>query len=147
MYDFSEVAIAAQRVQSLAWQEDHLIDWAGRHVIFHSNGTSERVYTSYGRCFDSAAVSPSGECAVIYERLGTKGLIIRNGQLLREINRSYYCSDVYEYPVALFALPDGREVIAHCPDEYCKIEIEELISGKRLTQRANKPQDFFHSRN
>jgi hypothetical protein len=60
MFAFSEVAIPAQRVQSLAWQGEHLIDWAGGHVVYSWNRTSERAYTSYGRRFDSVAVSPSG---------------------------------------------------------------------------------------
>src|SRR6185503_17379291 len=41
---------------------------------------------------------------------------------------------------------DGRPVIAHCPQEYNKIEIEEIESGKTLTMREGKAADFFHSR-
>jgi hypothetical protein len=45
-----------------------------------------------------------------------------------------------------FALRDGREVIAHCPDHYNIIEIEEIESGNRLTSRTGEAADFFHSR-
>ncbi len=102
------------------------------------------VFYAYG--FDASVSSPSGTYSVVYERLGTKGLVLKRGKILREINRSYYHASVYEYPVTLFSLPDGRECIAHCPDEYCKIEVEELETGKRLTQRDNEPRDYFHSR-
>jgi len=46
----------------------------------------------------------------------------------------------------LFRLPDGTQALAHCPDEYNKIEIEELASGQRLTTRTGEALDFFHSR-
>src|SRR5204862_1840925 len=50
------------------------------------------------------------------------------------------------YPVALFTLPDGTQGLAHCPEEYNKLEIEELASGRRLTTRTGEAVDFFHSR-
>ena len=37
-------------------------------------------------------------------------------------------------------------MIAHCPDEYNRIEIEEVESGRRLTARDSDSADFFHSR-
>jgi hypothetical protein len=43
-------------------------------------------------------------------------------------------------------LPDGREVIAHCPDEYNIIQIDTLDKGTRVTRRRGKAQDYFHSR-
>jgi hypothetical protein len=54
-------------------------------------------------------MSPSGEFAVIYTRLGTKGLVLHRGKIIREINRSFYHADVYEYPIGLAALKNGRE--------------------------------------
>lgn len=48
--------------------------------------------------------------------------------------------------MAVSRLADGRAVIAHCPDEYCKIEPEEVETGRRLTEREGEPADFFHSR-
>jgi hypothetical protein len=84
---------------------------------------------------------------VVYERLGTKALLLDHGKLLRELNRSYYCASSYEYPIHLFRLPDERTVIAHCPDDYNRIEIEDAATGRRLTESARrKPDDVFHSR-
>src|SRR5262249_11119680 len=60
--------------------------------------------------------------------------------------RSYYFANAYEYPVAVFTLPDGSQALVHCPDSYNKLEIEELESGRRLTTRDGKSIDFFHSR-
>jgi hypothetical protein len=96
--------------------------------------------------FDRAAVSPDGTYSVVYEALGTKGLILRGSKLIREINRSYYHAHVYEYPLVILHLVDGRVAIAHCPDAYNKIEIEEIESGQRLTTREGETADFFHSR-
>ena len=101
----------------------------------------------WGYRFDAAVQSPSGRVAVIYERFGTKGLVLDRGNCIREINRSFYHADVYQYPIALFNHPDGRELIAHCPNEYNQIEIEEALTGVNLTfSPARKPDDFFHSR-
>ncbi len=138
--------------RSLMWHGDTLIDRAGGGT-FGLDGKIGRTInefghtvSGYGYRFNSAVSSPSGRYAVIYERRGTKGIILRDGEFLREINRSYYHSDVYDFPVLLITLPDGREVIVHCPEAYCELQIEELETGHRLTERRNKPQDFFYSR-
>ena len=96
--------------------------------------------------FNRAVVSNDGNYSVIYEALGTKGLVLRGNKPVREINRSFYHAHVYEYPFAIIHLPDGRTAIAHCPDAYNKIEIEEIESGQRLTAREGDAADFFHSR-
>ncbi len=120
------------KVKSLCWQGDRLIDWAGGGIAYDLEGKVYGSIVRYAYRFDAAVVSPSGEYAVIYERLGTKGLVLKQGKPIREINRSFYHADAYEYPIVLFKLPDGREVIAHCPDHYNQLEIEELENGKRL---------------
>ncbi|MBV9927311.1 MAG: hypothetical protein JOZ96_20000 [Acidobacteria bacterium] len=134
------------RVKSLCWHGDELVDWVGGAKRYRLDGTFVEPRISWGYRFDRAVALPDCEYVVIYESLGTKGLLIRNGRLLRELNRSFYHAEAYEYPVALSRLADGRAVIAHCPEEYCKIEIEEVETGRRLTARENKPADFFHSR-
>ena len=40
-----------------------------------------------------------------------------------------YQAHEYEYPIALYYLPDGRPAILHCPDEYCQMEIELIETG------------------
>jgi len=133
-------------LKSLCWCGDELVDWATGGTRYQLDGTVVRSRFYWGYPFDRAIVSPNGEYAVVYEVLGTKGLVFQGRKLIREINRSYYHADVYEYPIAVFQLPDGQTGIIHCPDEYNRIEIEEIVSGKRLTKREGKSADFFHSR-
>lgn len=147
MSQYRTLVIRAHGVRSLCWQGDTLVDWVagGTRYLLDGTGVPQRV--NYAYWFDHAVVSPSGRYAAILERLGTKGLLLDQGKIIREINRSFYHAHVYEFPIALFALPDGAEVMAHCPDEYNRIEIEEIATGKRLTEsRTRDPADFFHSR-
>lgn len=73
--------------------------------------------------------------------------MLRDGEAVREINRSYYHADVYEYPIAPFRLASGREVLAHCPESYCQLDIEDVATGEVLTRSSTrKPADIFHSR-
>ncbi len=91
--------------------------------------------------------SPSSNFAVLYERLGTKGLVLKRGKIVREIDRSFYHANDYEYPITLFQLPDGREVLAHCPDSYNQLDLEDIETGQRLTEAPErKPADYFFSR-
>jgi hypothetical protein len=147
MPEFREYHIAAQNVRSLCWHNQHLIDWVGGGAAYYLDGSTQprRVYYSYR--FDAAIVSPSGEFAVIYERLGTKGLVLHRGEILREINRSFYHAHVYEYPVTFIRLEEGRELLVHCPEDYCQIDIEDVRNGECLTSSdSRKPDDMFHSR-
>jgi hypothetical protein len=71
---------------------------------------------------------------------------LHRGSIIREINRSFYYADTYEYPVTLFRLENGQEVMAHCPDHYRQLEIEDLATGERLTSLdTRKPSDYFFS--
>jgi hypothetical protein len=147
MIKVNEVHIPAKEIQSLVWDGDCLVDWAAGGRRYFLDGSSEEAYVQYGHLFDAAAVSPSGDYVVIYTRLGTNGLILFRGKVIREIHRSYYHADAYEYPIALLRLPNGREAIVHCPDEYCRLDIDDLETGARLTMSGDrKPADFFHSR-
>jgi len=148
MKEISRTIIPIQHghnVRTLCWHGDDLIDWFGI-VRFKLDGTSSGPSVNYAYRFDHAVSSPNGKYVVLYEQRGTKGLILRAGKILREINRSFYHANVYEYPVVLFTLPDGPDVIAHCPEHYNVIEIEEVESGNRLTARTGEAADFFHSR-
>jgi hypothetical protein len=143
----TDLPTAGRRVRSLVWRGDELVDWvAGGHAYLLDGARRDR-HVSYSYRFDAATTSPSGRYAVIYERLGTKGLLLRDGDIVRELNRSFYHADVYEYPVCLLALPDGRDVIAHCPDSYCDVVIEDAETGARLTvPDTGDKRSFFHSR-
>jgi hypothetical protein len=131
---------------SLCWRGDTLVDWTSGGIQYALDGSASDPHVRYGYRFDGAVSSPDGQYAVLYEVLGTKGVVLRNGQVLREISRSYYHADVYEYPIALLTLPRGRTVLAHCPEEYCRLEFEDIETGTRLTQRESSSPDVFHSR-
>jgi hypothetical protein len=133
-----EWTISAQNVKSLCWQGDALVDWVAGGNFYFLDGTTRPRHVGYSYRFDAAVVSPSGTYAVIYEKLGTKGLILKNGNILREINRSFYYAHAYEYPITLFQLPDGREVIAHCREEFCRLDIDDLETGKPLTDSQER---------
>jgi hypothetical protein len=147
MIEIKEIRVPARNVRSLVWRGDILVDWVGggRQFTFGGEVGDARVFYAYG--FDAAVESPSGDLSVIYTRLGTKGLVLRRGQVLREINRSYYFADSYEYPIALVRLQTGSEAVIHCPDHYNQLEIDDLATGERLTGSiSRKPSDCFHSR-
>src|SRR5260221_381046 len=126
MDGIQEWEIEAQNVRSLCWQGDALIDWVDGGSAYYLDGTTKPSNVAFRYRFDAAVASPSGTFAVIYERRGTKGLVLKNGIAIREINRSFYYADAYEYPVALFRRSNGQEVIAHCPERFCRIDIDEL---------------------
>lgn len=133
---------------SLVWHGDALIDWVNAGTAFDAEGTQARIGKYHiGFNFDQAIVSDSFAYVLLYERLGTKGLILKKGEIIREINRSYYQSDVYAYPAAFTTLETGQEILIHCPNEYRQIEIEEIETGRRLTESSNREtDDIFHSR-
>lgn len=144
---FTQYSFRATDIHSLCWRNDQLVDWVGGGREFAADGTEQPARVSWGYRFDAATASPDGRFAVIYERLGTKGLLLRDGKIVRELNRSYYHAEAYEYPIALFNDQNGRVLLAHCPGDYCRLELEEAETGRPLTASADrKPQDFFHSR-
>lgn len=139
---------ATNHISTLCWTNDILIDWVNSGRQFFADGQikeMERYLINFS--FDSVITSDDGIYAVIYKKLGTKGLLLKNGEILREINRSYYQAEVYEYPVAFAKLNDGRHILIHCPDGYCRLDFEEVETGLRLTNHSDRePSDFFHSR-
>jgi hypothetical protein len=144
---FRQSTFNATGIRSLCWRGDELVDWVGGGRAFTADGTERPAKVNYGYRFDAATASPDGRLVVIHERLGTKGLLLHDGRIVRELDRSFNHADAYEYPVALFNDPDGRVLLAHCPGNYCRIELEEAATGRPLTASADrKPSDFFHSR-
>jgi hypothetical protein len=147
MTPFRQYSFPATGIRSLCWRGDDVIDWVGGGRALALDGTEQRASVCYAYRFDAATASRDGRFAVIYERLGTKGLVLKDGNILREIDRSFYHADDYEYPVALFCEPGGRLLLAHCPRSYCSVELEEAETGRQLTASAERrPSDFFHSR-
>ncbi|MFB9995154.1 hypothetical protein ACFFLM_24710 [Deinococcus oregonensis] len=140
------IDLTAPPPHSLVWQGDRLVDWASGGTRYHLDGTFHSSITPPWASFDAALSTLDGTYVVIYERLGTQGLLLRDGQILRELHRGDNHADAYEYPVALTRLADGRAIVAHCPDEYNILEFEDAMTGERLTSRVGPRSDFFHSR-
>ena len=127
MPECREYRIAATDVKSLCWLDRRLVDWVGGGRVYSLDAGVQRTkHGDFAYRFDSALISPSCRFAVIYERLGTKGVLLEHGQIVREINRPYYYAHAYEYPVAFVRLGDGRELLAHCPDRYHRIDMEDI---------------------
>lgn len=142
----SRLAIPGTDVGSLTWCGDMLVDWVRGGRVFYLDGRCEDPHVAWGFPFDAACATTNGRFAVVYQRLGTKALLLREGKILRELNRSYYCAHAYEHPVCIWQAPDGRTLVAHCPEAYRQIDIDDAETGIRLTKGARSPQDFFHSR-
>jgi len=86
-----------------------------------------------------------GDFAVVYPERGTSARVFEGGEPLREIPRAEYHAEDYDYPVAIGSV-DGRDVLVHCPEEYNRLEIDDLRTGERLTAGERTPEDCFHSR-
>ena len=143
----SEICIEGDNVRSLAWDGDCLVDWVGGGQRYGIDGSivKRRVYYAYE--FDASIISSSGEYAAIFTSTGTKGLLLCNGEIVRQLNRDYYFANAYTYPIAFARLSDGRDVLVHCPDRYCQIEIEDVETGECLTKTDKRDSlDIFHSR-
>lgn len=131
---------------TLAWQGDSLVDVVGGEASVGLDATTVPGSVSWSYPFDRALVSAVSGTRIIYQATGTKALVARSRKTVRELNRSYYHANAYEYPVAMGRLDDGREVIAHCPDGYNRIAIEVLATGERLASASEAAVDLFHSR-
>ena len=142
-----EITIVARNIQSLVWEDNTLVDWAAGGIRYGLDGSITPRAVYYPFAFDAAVSLANGKCAVIYQKFGTKGLLLRHGEIVREINRSYYFAGSFEYPVAVGKGLNRRVLLAHCPDAYNRLEIEDFMTGERLSASLKrKPSDFFHSR-
>lgn len=137
---------ATGTVRSLVWDGDDLVDRTDGGRRWTSDGVEHPSRRRYAYPFDRAVVSPSSRYTVAYTERGTKALLLDGERIVRELNRSYYHAKDFDYPVALGALSDGREVLAHCPEAYDVIEVEDVATGERLTHGERTPADVFHSR-
>jgi len=139
--------IKTYSLRTLDWFEDKLVDWNSAGTQYALNGETKKLQKyHFGFVCDGSITSENGEYALIYQKLGTKGLLLKNGELLREINRSYYQSSVYEFPAA-FLNHDNRTYLVHCPVKYCQLDIEDVETGEIITNiPERKPEDVFHSR-
>lgn len=139
--------LKAPALRTLDWFEDKLVDWNSAGTQYNWDGSSQKLQKyHFGFVCDGSITSENGEYALIYQKRGTKGLLLKNGEVLREINRSYYQSDVYEFPAAFLNYQD-RTYLIHCPNQYCQLDIEDVETGEIFTNIPERnPHDVFHSR-
>lgn len=139
-------SIQTNSLKTICWVNNSIVDWASAGMQYTLDGKARQLceYT-YG-FGDTAITSADGQYAFIYQKLRTKGLLLKNGKLLREINRSYYCANVYEYPAA-FVTFEHKTYLIHCPLKYCRLDFEDVETGQIITDTEDRnPSDFFHSR-
>lgn len=137
--------ISDSPAQTLCWTEKGLVDLVGG-LRCGPEGKAGTTNIRLAYPFDTAIPIPDGQGTVLYERLGTKGILLRENRVQREFNRSYYHADRYDFPICTGRATDGRQILVHCPQEYNRLEIEDLLTGEHLTSRRTESPDFFHSR-
>jgi len=138
--------IPTNYLKTICWLNSTIIDWASAGKQYTLDGKTDQLGENSFDFGDSAITSADGQYAFIFQKLGTKGRLLKNGALLREINRSSYYADVYEYPAA-FVTFNGKTFLIHCPFEYCRLDFEEVETGQIITNNEGRnPGDFFHSR-
>lgn len=136
--------IATDYLKTICWYNNAIVDWAAGGKLYLAD--QKQLGEEYYRFGDAAIISANGQYAFIYKRLGTKGLLLKDGKLIREINRSYYCSEAYEYPAAFIDFK-GKTYLVHCPLEYCRLDVEDVETGALITDvPGREPLDVFHSR-
>jgi hypothetical protein len=147
MVNFKRYDIDVKYLRSLAWQGDAVVDFIHGGIKYFRDGSNEEapMLLIYAYPFDSVEVA--GKSAVLYEKYGTKAILLRaqDLHLVRELNRSYYHAKDYAFPIVPFQLPDGRDAIIHCPQDYCSLDVELAESGEILTKRDYQSRDYFHS--
>lgn len=132
---------------TLNWHGNHLIDWVQAGNCYSLEGDNKQLAKyHFTYRFNRSIVSNCGQYVLLFERLATKALLLKNGEELREINRSYYCADAYEFPAAFIDF-GGKTYLAHCPKSYCRIDFEDVETGELVTDiPGREAEDFFHSR-
>lgn len=138
--------ITANYLKTISWYGDAIIDWASGGNQYFLNGEILESHTYFPFSFDAAMTSANRTYAFIYQKLGTKGLLLKNGELLREINRPYYSANTHEFPCA-FAEIESVTYLIHCPVAYNQLDFENVETGELVTNTADRmPKDIFHSR-
>lgn len=139
--------LKADSLGTVSWFDNTIVDWSSAGTQYHIDGRVQQLQKyHFWLKFDGAINSVDGKYAFIYQKLGTKGLLLKDGELFREINRPYYFSNAYEYPAA-FATLNGITYLIHCPVEYCQLDFENVETGEIVTNIPGRnPDDVFYSR-
>jgi hypothetical protein len=132
--------------RTIAWLGPGLMDWVQNWCYDLAEPRDPQITRSFGFDFDRAIASADGRYAFVYKARGTKGILLKEGEELREINRSYYHAGTYEYPAA-FVTVDDVTYLVHCPLNYCQLDFENVETGELVTNiPGREPSDMFHSR-
>lgn len=134
-------ALAAKRVafKSLVWDGDSVVDLIGGFPggsRVQIDGTVGRVGRHLPYRFDGCRhlrLDDGRTWTVVFEANGTKALLLHNDELVREIDRSYYCAHTAHFPIAL-GLRHGRPLLAHV-SEYDELHLYDLVQDQLLTRR------------
>lgn len=139
--------IKTNYLQTIDWFNGDIIDWVSAGKIYSNDGQLTHIAKyHYPFGFDASITSSDGKYAFIYKRLGTKGILLKNGEIIREINRTYYYAETYEFPAAFFTC-DNETYLVHCPIDYCRLDFENVETGEIVSNiPGRKPSDIFHSR-
>ena len=146
--EFQRIELPTGPVQSLVWQGDTLVDLIAGGTRWGLDGSVEQDALAVPPGYTDAVVSPNGRHVAVYEKIGTRGLLFTDGQPVAELQRDAYRAEVFPFPICLWTHPvNGHTLMAHCPEDYRRIEIDDLDLGTRLTRADDRqPADFFHSR-
>jgi hypothetical protein len=146
MPEFRELEIAFPAPATLVWDRDELVDvTTGQRASLDGSASRRTLNTAYS--FDRAIGVRDADAfwAIAYKNRGTKAVLMKNGLVHRELNRSYYFAEAYDYPIAIAENPSRHPVVVHCPQEFNLLEIEDAESGENL-HRVKSPHMEFHSR-
>ena len=139
--------IKTNYLQTIDWHNGSIIDWVSAGQQYSLDGQQKQIAKyHYAFSFDGSITSQDGQYVFIYKRLGTKGLLLKNGEILREINRPYYQAESYEFPAAFLTF-NNTTYLVHCPIDYCQLDFENVETGEIISNiEGRKPSDIFHSR-
>jgi hypothetical protein len=139
--------LTANYLCTINWFDNTIVDWGSAGKQYFIDGQIKELHKYHHTLnFDGSINSADGKYAFVYQKLGTKGLLLKEGELLREINRPYYCANIHEYPAAFVTLNNITYLI-HCPVEYCQLDFENVETGEIVTNIPGRDaDDVFYSR-
>lgn len=78
-------------LKTIDWFNDDIVDWVSAGQLYSSGGQQRQIAKyHYAFGFDASITSQNGQYAFVYKRLGTKGILLKDGEIIREINRTHY---------------------------------------------------------
>jgi len=102
--------IACQRVSTLVWDGDDLVD-ATSHQRIHPDGSVTGPRFGLGYDFDRGVCIRRSDTfwTVAYANRGTAAALMKNGRFHRQLNRDLNHAERFDYPITLAERGGGRE--------------------------------------